>query len=128
MNPDSPQTPREALEARLTAMLLGELPADEAVALREIILRDPQLAALEQQLRLSGAVILTSTAATAVAPEGTGYRVEFRPGRPLLADAVVIATPAFAARHILARLDPALAAELEQIRYTSTAIVRSIAE
>jgi Mg-chelatase subunit ChlD len=50
MNPESP-TPREELEARLTALLLGELSADEAAALREIIGRDAQLAALHDRLK-----------------------------------------------------------------------------
>jgi len=30
MNPDSPQTPREQIEVRLTALLLGEVPDAEA--------------------------------------------------------------------------------------------------
>ena len=30
MNPEFPQSPREELEAKLTALILGELPADEA--------------------------------------------------------------------------------------------------
>ena len=50
MNPESP-TPREQLEARLTALLLGELPPDEAAALREIISKDAQLAALHDRLK-----------------------------------------------------------------------------
>ena len=50
MNPESP-TPREQLEARLTALLLGELSGDEAAALREIIARDAQLAALHDRLK-----------------------------------------------------------------------------
>jgi anti-sigma factor RsiW len=33
MNPDFPNDPRSALEARLTALLLGELPPDQAAAL-----------------------------------------------------------------------------------------------
>ena len=49
MNPDAP-TPREQLEARLTALLLGELPADEAAALRAEIGRDAELAALHRRL------------------------------------------------------------------------------
>src|SRR5947207_7607494 len=51
MNPETPQIPREELEAKLTAMLLGELPAEQAMLLREIIARDPQLAALEERLK-----------------------------------------------------------------------------
>jgi Mg-chelatase subunit ChlD len=51
VTPDSPKTPREELEARLTALLLGELSADEAVALRHTIEQDPELARLENQLK-----------------------------------------------------------------------------
>ena len=50
MNPESP-TPREQLEARLTALLLGELPLDESAALQEIITKDAQLAALHARLK-----------------------------------------------------------------------------
>jgi Mg-chelatase subunit ChlD len=51
MSEDSPKTPREELEARLTALLLGELSADEAAALRFTIEQDPELARLENQLK-----------------------------------------------------------------------------
>ena len=40
MNPDNPQSPREQLETRLTALLLGELSADEAAELHAAILND----------------------------------------------------------------------------------------
>jgi Mg-chelatase subunit ChlD/type II secretory pathway pseudopilin PulG len=50
MNPESP-TPREQLEARLTALLLGELPPDESAALQEIIAKDAQLATLHARLK-----------------------------------------------------------------------------
>ena len=50
MNPESP-TPREQLEARLTALLLGELSPDESAALQEIISKDAQLAALHARLK-----------------------------------------------------------------------------
>src|SRR2546423_1935466 len=50
MTPDVPNNPRAELEARLTALLLGELPADEAAALRERIAHDAELAKLYAQL------------------------------------------------------------------------------
>ena len=40
LNPNMPRQRKEELEARLTALLLGELPAEEAAALRELIARD----------------------------------------------------------------------------------------
>ena len=51
MNPETPQTPREEIEMRLTAMLMGELPADEAAALQAQMESDAQLAALHARLR-----------------------------------------------------------------------------
>jgi len=51
MNPDQPS--REEIEARLTALLLGELPDDEARLLRWTIAQDPKLAKLRDQLELS---------------------------------------------------------------------------
>lgn len=51
MNPDQPS--REQIEARLTALLLGELPAAEAELLRWSIARDPELRALHDQLKLT---------------------------------------------------------------------------
>jgi Mg-chelatase subunit ChlD/type II secretory pathway pseudopilin PulG len=50
MNPDNPQTPREQLEIRLTALLLGELSADESAELRAAIQNDPSLAELYHRL------------------------------------------------------------------------------
>jgi Mg-chelatase subunit ChlD len=57
MNPDSPQTPPDAREARLTALLLGELSAAEAEVLRAEIAADAELGKLFR--RLSVALDLT---------------------------------------------------------------------
>src|SRR4051794_36699558 len=43
MTPELPKDPRHELEAKLTALLLGELPADEAFALGRSIEQDPEL-------------------------------------------------------------------------------------
>ena len=51
MNPDPPS--REQIEARLTALLLGELPAAEAELLRWSISQDPELQKLHDQLKLT---------------------------------------------------------------------------
>ncbi len=51
MSSETPQTPRQELEARLTALLLGELSADQAAALREIIAHDAALAGLHARLQ-----------------------------------------------------------------------------
>ena len=51
MNPDKPS--REQIEARITALLLGELPAEEAELLRWTISRDPELQKLHGRLLLT---------------------------------------------------------------------------
>ncbi len=51
MNPEPPQTPREEIEIRITALLLGDLPLEQAAALEAQIAADPQLAALHIRLR-----------------------------------------------------------------------------
>jgi Mg-chelatase subunit ChlD len=48
MNPDSPQ---DQIEARLTALLLGELSSEEAAAVRQAIQRDAELSRLYERLQ-----------------------------------------------------------------------------
>src|SRR5439155_277280 len=56
MNSDSAQNPHEEREARITALLLGELAPEEAASLRRTIEQDAELASLykrlEQTIRL----------------------------------------------------------------------------
>jgi Mg-chelatase subunit ChlD len=51
MNSEFPHTPREELEASITAMLLGELPSDKAFALGRAIEQDPELAQLYNRFK-----------------------------------------------------------------------------
>ena len=51
MNSESPRTPREEIEIRITAMLMGELSPDEAAALQIQIAADAELTALHTRLR-----------------------------------------------------------------------------
>jgi secreted protein with Ig-like and vWFA domain len=51
MNPEQPS--REQIEARITALLVGELPAAEAELLRFTISRDPELQKLHDQLKVT---------------------------------------------------------------------------
>jgi autotransporter-associated beta strand protein len=51
MNPDSPRPPRDEVEMRLTALLMGELPPGQEAALRAQMEADPQLAALYRRLQ-----------------------------------------------------------------------------
>jgi anti-sigma factor RsiW len=50
-DPQKKPTPREELEMRLTALLLGELPPEEAAALEAQVAADPVLAVLLTRLR-----------------------------------------------------------------------------
>jgi anti-sigma factor RsiW len=50
MNSDSPHSSREELEARLTALLLGELSVAEAATMRRAIEQDAELAQLYERL------------------------------------------------------------------------------
>src|SRR2546425_9756153 len=65
MNPDVPTTPREELEAKLTALLLGELPADEAFALGRAIEQDAELAKLYARLKATVGLVQEATVAAA---------------------------------------------------------------
>ena len=47
----NPQSPREELEIRITALLMGELPPDEIAALQEQIATDAELSALHARLQ-----------------------------------------------------------------------------
>ncbi len=67
--------------------------------------------------------ILLDARATAVRRAGDGYAVEREDGEPVLADAVVLAVPAYAAVALVAELVPRAAAPLTAIPYVSTASV-----
>src|SRR2546426_7626924 len=51
MNSDSAQNPHEEREARITALLLGELAPEEAASLRRTIEQDAELASLYKRLK-----------------------------------------------------------------------------
>src|SRR5262245_21910485 len=71
MNPELPQNPREEMELRVTALLLGELSADEAAVVREAIAKDPELAKLHDDLKQTIQLVRqaeTSTSEPAVEP------------------------------------------------------------
>jgi Mg-chelatase subunit ChlD len=51
MKTDFSKLPREEVEARITTMLMGEMPEAEAAELREYVAADPALARLEEDLR-----------------------------------------------------------------------------
>src|SRR5512137_261722 len=51
MNPDFPIDPRSAIEASLTALLLGELPHEQAAELHQKLAQDAELAKLYKRLK-----------------------------------------------------------------------------
>src|SRR6185295_17528123 len=51
MKTDFSKLPRKEIEARITTMLLGEIPADEAAELREYISQDTELQKLHDDLK-----------------------------------------------------------------------------
>jgi Mg-chelatase subunit ChlD len=63
MNPDLPPTNREDLEAQVTALLLGELSAEQAAALRARMAQDRELAQWHDRLKETLALV-RETAAT----------------------------------------------------------------
>ena len=65
-NPPIP--PRDDPEARLTALLLGELPPAEAAQLRQAIAQDPALAALHDQLQKTIPLVQEALRAPAAVP------------------------------------------------------------
>ncbi len=69
-----------------------------------------------------GSLLLNRTV-TAVACEGDGYAIGLSDQTHLHADAVVLATPAYASADLIQKIDPALASLLRSIRYVSTATV-----
>jgi Mg-chelatase subunit ChlD/anti-sigma factor RsiW len=78
MNPDLPPMKREDLEAKVTALLLGELPDDEAALLRELIARDAELARLRDRLKLTLEFLREATAASDPAPTASQKMSEER--------------------------------------------------
>lgn len=75
--------------------------------------------------RLKDATVLTGRGVREVRVRngGSGYEVALDEGRAILADAVVLATPAYDAAFLLEPLDRALAGMLRDIPYTSTVTV-----
>ncbi len=72
---------------------------------------------------LAGDDLRPDTAARLVARVGAGYRVELVDGRSIVADVVVLATPAFVTARLLAELAPAVATVLAGVPYADVATI-----
>ncbi len=79
--------------------------------------------ALVEQLNASGADLQLNTPAVGITHRNGQYQVTIEDGAALEADAVVLATPAYASGALLETIDPELAAILRRIPYASTATV-----
>ena len=79
--------------------------------------------ALVKSLEGRGVQMLLNTAAAEIELGGGGYRVRCQDGQTILADALVVAVPAFVAAELLQALSPQLSAELSQVEYVTTATV-----
>jgi protoporphyrinogen/coproporphyrinogen III oxidase len=90
-----------------------------------LVTLDGGLARLVEALvaRLAGADLRQESTARLVTRVDTGYRVALEDGQDILADALVLATPAFATAGLLADLAPDAAAILAQIPYVDVATV-----
>ena len=95
MNSEFSPTPQEELEAQITALLLGELPENEAAALREKIAADPELRQLHTQIGMTIGLLKEAIAspepAEIAAPEGLKMSEERR--EKLLASFKVVKAP-----------------------------------
>ena len=79
-------------------------------------------AAIETELRDTGAEIRYDATVTAIRRTGSGFGVTTAAGEDA-ADLLVIATPAAPSAKLLAEIAPAAAAELQEIGYASVALV-----
>src|SRR4051812_33963530 len=61
-------SPEELLESKITALLLGELPEQEAAALRVSIAADPELSKLHDRLKLAIELVRETVATPLEAP------------------------------------------------------------
>jgi protoporphyrinogen/coproporphyrinogen III oxidase len=98
-------------------------PTPESAFLTPAAGLDALVTALEERLRDGQVALVCGTAATGVTPSGSGFDVRLATGGAIEADAVIVATPAYAAADLLGDCDPELAAELAAISHASTAIV-----
>lgn len=73
--------------------------------------------------RLADADLRVNSAVRLVAREGDGYRVELVDGESITADAVVLATPAYASAGLLADMAPEIAAVLGEVPYVDVATI-----
>src|SRR5579862_433110 len=97
MTPDFPQNNREQLEAKLTALLLGELPPHEEAALHRAMDEDPNLAELYDRLKHTIDLVCESATSSAseTAPQPAPLKLSTERREKLLAHFKTIAPKEF---------------------------------
>jgi autotransporter-associated beta strand protein len=75
MNPETPLTPGEEVEIRLTALLMGELSPEEAAALRAQMAENPELEALHARLAKASDLLREATSLDATAEASAPARL-----------------------------------------------------
>lgn len=78
---------------------------------------------LVERLSSNGVTLRLSTRAVRITHSQSLYRVELETGEILVANGLILATPAFVSGHLLDSLNPSLASDLRSIPYASTATV-----
>lgn len=73
--------------------------------------------------RLTSAWLLTNTTVETIEKRGDEYLVHLTAGETQRYDAIILATPANIAGHLLASIDNALSADLQKVPYSSSATV-----
>src|ERR1035437_9938477 len=98
MNPEMPQKPQDAFEASLTALLLGELPHEQASALHQKLAQDPELAKLYERLKHTISLVreTISSPATQTAGQPTPLKLSDQRRQKLLQHFKTVAPKEFA--------------------------------
>jgi len=105
--PEKKPTPREELEMRLTALLMGELPPEEVAALEAQVAADPALAKLQARLRKALELLREASTESEAPASQTPVRLSSerrakllahfqtprpQPSKPLSAEAIIPST------------------------------------
>ena len=98
MNPDFPKDPRAELESSLTALLLGELPHDQAAALHLTLAQDTELSKLYDRLKQTIALVreTAATPAEQLAPQPAPLKLSDARRQKLLAHFKTVTPKQFA--------------------------------
>ncbi len=98
MTPEHPMTPREELEVKVTALLMGELSGEEASALTEKIAADPELKRLHDRLQNAIGLLREATAIPELPVPPLPARLSSERREKLLAHFKTVTPPQFVAK------------------------------